>query len=348
MQFRMKPGPFQRSNRMSTKSIMLELFCVLAVIWVYAIVFNFVSVGTKNGVSCILIGLVSIVCSIACDFVVGLITKVKMQDMPKYLLGSYSYVTGIIFALCLPANTNMFVIICGSVFGTVVGKLFFGGFGHNIVNPAGLGRIFVMTTFTLGSTVTDALGGATVTGSIDWSTGLIAGNYSILNLFLGQYVGAMGEVCSALLIAAGIYLAIRKIIDYRITCSYIITCALIALFLGLIFGVDYVGTYILTHLFTGGMLFGAVFMLTDPVTSPTSQLGKIIFGIGAAMLTMLIRVCGNLPEGVVFSIILMNLFTPLIDSLIKGKTDENLGKKWIVIGCGVVIAILVNIGFALL
>ena len=97
-----------------------------------------------------------------------------------------------------------------------------------------------------------------------------------------------------------------------------------------------------------GLLFGAVFMLTDPVTSPTSSLGKIIFAIGAAMLTMLIRVSGSLPEGVVFSIVLMNLFVPIIDSAIKGRTTTKLWKQWVIIAAGVVIAVLVNVGFALL
>lgn len=349
MRFRMVPGPFQKAKR-STNAIMLELFAVLCVIWIYAIVFNFVNVSSKNGISAILIGVVSIVVACLCDVVMGLIKKVKWQDMFKHIVNSYSYVTGIIFALCLPANTSMFVVICGSVFGTALGKLIFGGFGQNIVNPAGIGRVFVGTTFALGKTIFegDAFAGATITGNINWATGFIPGNYTLGDLFLGQYVGALGETCTLLLLIAAIYLIVRGIINYRLVGTYLLTSFVIAFVLGLVFKVDYVLTYALTHMFAGGLMFGAVFMVTDPVTSPTSPLGKVIYAMGTAMLTMLIRVCGNLPEGVVFSIIIMNLVVPLIDSALKGKTTDNIWKKWVVVGAGLVIAVLVNVGFALL
>ena len=141
---------------------------------------------------------------------------------------------------------------------------------------------------------------------------------------------------------------IRKIINYRVVVAYVGTSFIIALVLGLVYKVDYVLTYALTHLFAGGLLFGGVFMVTDPVTSPTSPLGKVIFAIGAAMLTMLIRVSGNLPEGVVFSIVIMNFMVPLIDGAIKGKTTTKVWKPWVVTGVAIVIAVLVNVGFALL
>jgi Na+-translocating ferredoxin:NAD+ oxidoreductase RnfD subunit len=95
-------------------------------------------------------------------------------------------------------------------------------------------------------------------------------------------------------------------------------------------------------------MFGAVFMITDPVTSPTSSLGKIIYAVGAAMLTMLIRVCGSLPEGVVFSIVIMNFMVPLIDGAIKGRTTDKQWKSWVTVAVALVIAVLVNVGFALL
>ena len=190
MQFRMTPAPFQRKRRTTTQ-IMVELFLVLCAVWVYAIVFNFVNVGSKNGLSVILIGLVSILVSCLCDVVVGLISKKPLKELPMYVLKSYSYVTGIIFALCVPANTSLFVIICGSLFGTAIGKLVFGGFGHNVVNPAGIGRVFVGLTFALGLTTLpgahpDFINGATITGKIDWITGYIPGGYTLLDLFLGQ------------------------------------------------------------------------------------------------------------------------------------------------------------------
>ena len=106
MALKMTPGPFQRTKRSTTK-IMLELFAVLCVVWIFAAVFHFVNIGVTNGISVLLIGIVSIVVSCLCDVVVGLISKVALKDMFKHVLNSYSYVTGIIFALCLPANTNL-------------------------------------------------------------------------------------------------------------------------------------------------------------------------------------------------------------------------------------------------
>ena len=117
MALKMTPGPFQRTKRSTTK-IMLELFAVLCVVWIFAAVFHFVNIGSKNGISVLLIGIVSIVVSCLCDVVVGLISKVALKDMFKHVLNSYSYVTGIIFALCLPANTSYVVVIIGSLFGT--------------------------------------------------------------------------------------------------------------------------------------------------------------------------------------------------------------------------------------
>lgn len=352
MQFRMTPAPFQRSKR-STTNIMVELFAVLGVVWIYAAVFQFVNVGVTNGISVLLIGIVSVLVSCLCDVVMGLISKVKLKDMFNHVLNSYSYVTGLIFALCLPANTSIFTVVIGSLFGTALGKLVFGGFGHNVFNPAGIGRVMVGLFMSLGRTALpgaapDFQAGATITGLIDWTTGFIPGNYTLLDLFLGQYMGAIGETCSLLLLLCAAYLIYRGIINYRVFGAYVGTSFVIAFVMGLVFKVDFVLTYALTHIFAGGLLFGAVFMITDPVTSPTSSLGKIIFAIGAAMITMLIRISGNLPEGVVFSIVVMNMMVPLIDGAIKGRTTEKTWKSWVIVGAALVIAVLVNVVFALL
>ena len=229
MQLRMTPGPFQRTKR-STTAIMVELFAVLCVVWVFAVAFHFINIGSSNGISVLLIGIVSILVSCLCDVVVGLILKVAWKDMFKHVLNSYSYVTGIIFALCLPANTSLFVVIVGSLFGTALGKLVFGGFGHNVVNPAGIGRVMVGLYMSLGSTVVqDGFNGGTITGNIDWISGAIPSNFTLMDLFLGQYVGAIGETCSALLIAAAVYLIVRGIINYRVVVAYVATIFLISL-----------------------------------------------------------------------------------------------------------------------
>jgi len=146
-------------------------------------------------------------------------------------------------------------------------------------------------------------------------------------------------------VVAAIYLIVRGIINYRLMLSYLLTITGISLFLGLFYCPGNALSYTLLQLATGGIMFASVFMITDPVTSPKSMNGKIIYGIGAGALTMLIRVNSDYPEGVMFSIALMNMLTPLIDSCIKGTTFTNIGKKWITIACFFVGAIGLNVGF---
>ncbi len=348
MRFRISPAPYQRTKR-TTRSIMLELSAVLLVVWIAAIIFYFAKVGAEYGIRVILIGVIALATAFVTDSIIALIYKKKGKEVIDYFLNSYSYVTALIFALIIPASTPYFAVVVSIIFGIVIAKVVFGGFGYNIANPAGVSRIFAVTAFSLGTVsvtglVADYASGATVTSNMNWITGLIPGGFTELDLFLGNYIGSIGETCTLLLIICGIYLAIRKVIDARLTISYLATIYIIALALALIMQVDYPLSYANTHLFTGGVMFGAVFMITDPVTTPTSPLGKIIFGICAAALTMVIRLCGALPEGVIFSIVIMNLFTPTIDKAIAGTTKFKVGKQWLILTGFLLLAVLVNWG----
>ena len=144
-------------------------------------------------------------------------------------------------------------------------------------------------------------------------------------LMTGWHPGAIGETCGILILIVGAILAWRQVIDWRVPLVYLLTIAVLAAASALIGGVaSYQGVpgflwYPLVHVFSGGVIFGAVFMLTDPVTSPTSAQGRVIFAMGAAILTMLIRLKANLPEGCLYSILLMNMLTPLIESAMDGK-----------------------------
>lgn len=355
MKFSLAKGPFLRSKR-STTGIMLELFAVLAVVWLTAVVSYSVKYNFLVGLKAIFIVLVSLGTTLAIDVIVALVKgKRNIKDICKFVLTSYSYVTSIIFALCLPVGVSYYAVVVGSIVATLLGKYVFGGFGYNIFNPAIIGRIFVGLSFgtslkygiesTVNSSTYDFVSGATVTGSIDWTNGLIPEGYDLKTLLFGNYNGAMGETFTILLVVAAIYLIIRGIINFRLIGSYLITVTGISLFLGLYYGVDNVLSYTLLQLITGGLMFGAVFMITDPVTSPKSMNGKIIYGVGAGALTMLIRINSDYPEGVMFSIALMNMLTPLIDSCIKGTTLVNVGKRWAVIAAFFVGAIGLNVGF---
>ena len=151
-------------------------------------------------------------------------------------------------------------------------------------------------------------------------------NTSLSSLYLGNYAGALGETWALLIIVIGVILAYRKVFDWRIPTSYIATAFILAFVSGCVTGVNPF-TNALTHIALGGMMFGAVFMATDPVTSPTSPLGKFIYGICWGTLTRLIRLKGTFPEGVLFSILIMNMFTPMIDNLTLGRTDNKYGKQ---------------------
>ena len=359
MEFRISPAPHQRGKR-TTFQIMLELSAVLLVVLGVSIVFHFLKGGVNLGVSAILIAVTALLTGLVTDVICALIFKKrKFKEIVDYVLHSYTYVTALIFSMTVAASTNPYIyyaVIAGMVFATVFGKVIFGGFGNNVVNPAGIGRMFVGLTFgALVSTVPgvsngtlDAVTGGTVTSGIDWVTGAIPSGFTIKDLFFGNYFGAIGETMAFVLIPAGIYLMIRQIIDYRITLSYLLSAFVITFILGFVLKVDYPLTYAVTHILSGGLLFGAIFMLTDPVTAPTSPLGKIIYGIGAATLTVIIRVFGSLPEGVVFSIILMNLAVPVITSAIKGKTNAKLGKQYAIIGIFFVICLAITLGISLI
>ena len=355
MKFSLAKGPFLRNKR-STTGIMLELFAVLAVVWLVSVVSYSVRFNFLVGLRAILLVLTSLVTTLVVDVIVALIKgKRSIKDIGKFVLTSYSYVTAIIFALCLPVGCSYYVVVIGSIVATLLGKYVFGGFGYNIFNPAIIGRIFVGLAFgsslnygiesVADSSAYDYVTGATVTGSIDWSNGIIPEGYSWKTLLFGNYNGAMGETFTILLVVAAIYLIIRGIVNYRLMLSYLLTVGGIGLFLGIFYGVDNVFSYALLQLITGGLMFGAVFMITDPVTSPKSMNGKVIFGIGAGALTMLIRMNSDYPEGVMFSIALMNMLNPLIDSCIKGTTFVNNGKKWAVIASFFVGSIGLNVGF---
>ncbi|NLB11591.1 RnfABCDGE type electron transport complex subunit D [bacterium] len=350
MKFRIKPAPFQRSTKRTTKGIMLELSLVLVVVWFVAILMNYTLMGEAEGTKTILMGDVALVAAFVTDVVTALIIK---KNVWQYFVGSYSYVTALIFVLTLPVTVSYYAIVVGIVLAIVFGKIVFGGFGYNPINPAGLGRIIVALSFSLAITgvpglVSDATTSATITSALNWKDGILPDGFSLGRLFLGNYAGAIGETSALTLLIAGIYLSIRKIADPRLMVSYTVSAFLITLFMGLAFGVANPFVYGITHILVGGLAFGAVFMVTDPVTTPTSPMGKIIFGLGAAAITILIRVSGALPEGVVFSIVFMNLLTPIIDGLVKGKTTDKIGQRWGVILALLVLAIGINIGVAFL
>lgn len=238
----------------------------------------------------------------------------KIMKEPIDVLDGSAIITGILYAFVVPVTLPYPIVILGSVVSIVLGKMVFGGLGHNIFNPALVGRIFVMISYPVAMTTwvgVDGVVGPTALAYV--KNGLpietVSGNV-YLDIFVGRMGGSLGEVSALAILIGGIYLIIRGQIDWKLPAVILGTVVLISLA---------TGQNPVEHLLTGGLFLGAFFMATDMVTSPYTTSGKIIFGIGIAAITMLIRLKGSYPEGVAFSILVMNGVTSIINKYTKPK-----------------------------
>lgn len=350
-------APFNRAKR-STTQIMVELLIGLGVIFLASVIFNF-TLGVNYGIKTILIMLIAVVTSLVGDLIAGALRYNKSKHGPfdkyivSFILQNFSVVTAVIFALTLPVGTPYYVVIVGSLFATLVVKHTFGGFGNNIFNPAALARLFVALAFgpSLVGYLSDAdksLGGLkagiTVTGQYvadggKWLTGALSNtNVSMLDLYLGKYSAALGETFTILILVVGFVLALRNVINWRTPVFLFGTVLISSVFISLVTGFP-MGEYILLQFGLGGLAFGAIFMFTDPVTSPTSNFGKALIGILGGLFNVLIRVAGSFPEGTAFSIALVNVFSPMIDRLYAGRTNMKIWRHYAVSGGALAVSV---------
>lgn len=259
-----------------------------------------------------------------------LITEMLLQKLRKRkirLRDHSALLTGILLAMVLPPGIPLWMAFLGGVFAMSLGKEVFGGLGHNIFNPALLARAFLMAAFPVALTTWNIpITFDAVTTATPLGMDIISPDApSMMSLFLGNVPGCMGE-SSALALLLGIaYLLYKKIIDYRIPAAYIGTVIVFAAITHIASPARYMGP--LFHVMAGGLLLGAGFMATDPVTSPVTAKGRWLFGTGCGLITMTIRLWGGLPEGVMYSILLMNAATPLIDRLTAQRRFGVTGKK---------------------
>jgi len=347
MKFTFRPSPNYRQP-LSTQRIMTELTIGIALVLAYNVGFYFINYGAEYGWHALAMILTALVVSVAIESLWAIFYAKK--NVFKYLSTSFPWVTALLFVGMMGINKPLYVIIVGTAVAILVGKLIFGGFGQNIFNPAGVGRAFSVLAFGgfIASQFPDIVTGATPNNmmeSLGWVitkpeavTAYLNQFHGLWGLFTGQYVGALGETNTLLIMAVGVYLSFRKIIDWRVPVVFIASLFGFATIVMYFKGMGW--WYPFFFISTGGAMFGAVFMLTDPVTSPTSIPGRIIFAIGVAFLTTLIRVKGNLPEGVIRSILFMNMMTPLIDRSLDGWPLKSMKKYLIAIGSVLVIAVL--------
>ena len=276
----------------------------------------------------------------ACVFFEWAITKFILKKEKTTICDGSAIITGILLAFNLPSNLPVWIIIIGALVAIGVGKMSFGGLGNNPFNPALVGRVFLLISFPVQMTswpVNTFSAMASVDG-ISSATPLalmkqaIHGNADALkeipdslSLLLGTNPGSLGEVSALALLIGLAYMLWKKIITWHIPVSIIVT---VFVFAGIMHMVDpekYVSPVL--QLLSGGLMLGAVFMATDYVTSPMSKKGMLIYGVCIGLLTVVIRLFGAYPEGMSFAILIMNAFTPLINTYCKPKRFGEVAKK---------------------
>ena len=250
--------------------------------------------------------LVAAVCVLSCVLSEAIFQKINNKYQTVGDLSAA--VTGLLLALNLPANIPIWQCVLGSVFAIILVKCLFGGIGCNLVNPAITARVFMLVSF--GSMATQAM--PVIVDTASGATPLVSLSEGTLpplrDLLLGTTGGAIGETCALALLIGFVYLLLRRVITWHVPVSFVGTVFLLSL---LMEGFDAMAA--LAWILSGGLLLGAIFMATDYVTSPATSAGKLVFGLGAGILTFLIRYFGVYPEGVSFAILLMNILTPYIE-----------------------------------
>lgn len=324
MKFTFNASPNLRQKQ-STKRMMLELMLGLFVVYAFALFYYY----TEHGMEVALQGVILMATALGVAFAVEILWAIlTKQKVLAFLSSSFGWITAIILTLMCPITITPYALAIATLFAILIGKLLFGGFGQNIFNPAALGRAIIFASF-MGAT-TDVITGATITtkmaSEFNWLVldqtlidKLLNSVGGLQNLFVGFYPGAIGETSALVILLVGIVLALRKVIDWKLPVIYVGTIFVLGCVIALTSGMSNWLWYPLFHILSGGVMFGAVFMLTDPVTSPTSSAGKCIFALGAAIITVLIRIKANYPEGVLFSILIMNMMTPMIEKALDGK-----------------------------
>lgn len=267
----------------------------------------------------------------------------KIAHRPPALHDCSALVTGLLLAMNLPATTPSWMILIGALVAIVIAKQIYGGLGYNPFNPALVARVFLLISFPVQMTKwvvpgntrswfsVDAVTGATPLGAIkeaiSMGTPLSEVDMTpLMDLFIGNRPGCLGEVSLLFLLLGGLYLWRKNIISWHIPLTFIATVFIVAGIAHLVDPERYAPP--IYHVLTGGLFLGAIFMATDMVTSPVTKKGMLIFGFGCGLLTAVIRLWGGYPEGVSFAILLMNAATPLIDRYTKPRVFGMNGRVY--------------------
>jgi RnfABCDGE-type electron transport complex D subunit len=297
-----------------------------------------------NGWPAVYLWAVAIVAAVAGE---AAALKFQRRAVKPAIMDGSGVLTAWLLALSLPPWAPWWIAVVGALFAVVIAKQVFGGLGQNVFNPAMAARVMLLISFplemttwvppmsalpglldslavTFGGGQLDAVSSASLLGHVktEFSRGAgleqaLAGHYAPLEALWGQRSGSLGETSALLILAGGVFLLARRIISWHAPVAMLAGVALPALLMNLIAPDHYAGPLI--HLLSGGVMLAAFFIVTDPVTSPNTAAGQLLFGLGCGLLTYVIRTWGAYPEGVAFAVMLMNAATPLIDRYIKPR-----------------------------
>lgn len=332
-------GPFIKSNNKTSKMMFHLTICLIALA-----LFSFYKNGfipyynNKTNLygmfyPLIMLLTTSLTTQITEALYVRLFLKKKGKDLIEYLKNSYGFIPGLFLGLMLPINTPTYALIFGGFMAIVVGKMLFGGFGNNIFNPALIGALFITATYSLAITnnggylnlyEVDTVSGATPLSNVVEGIGtyetLVSPYGNLWNFFIGTIPGSLGETSALICLIGFVYLTLTKTIKPLIPTFYISTVFVLTFIIGISNGLGI--WYPLFQVLSGGLLFGAIFMATDPVTSPTTKIGQILYGLCLGLLTVTFRYLTSYPEGVMTSILTMNMLVFLLDKIgAKAKFD---------------------------
>ena len=364
MKFNVKKGPFFKSNN-STHKMMLNLFIALLPIILFSFYKNGVIPYQNNILTLygMFYPLIFIFTGAFTSFITELLytfifLKKRGKELKESMLNSFSIFPGLFVALVLPQNTPIELLILGCIIAIIIGKMIYGGFGHNIFNPALIGCLFIFSSYSalisqnggwLNRYEIDTLSSATPLTNLKLVDGIgtydtVIKPYGDLSDFLFGFIpGGLGEVSSILILLAFFYLVLKRVIKWKIPVIYVLTVFIMTSIIG---NINNLGMwYPLFQILSGGLLFGAVFMATDPVTSPTTSIGQILFGLFLGILTVVFRYLTSAPEGVLTAILTMNMFVMLLDRL--GSSTKVAYKKILlplIIAIFLIISISVKIG----
>ena len=259
------------------------------------------------GFRALLVTLISMAAAVVAEYLYSLVCKRR-----NTIIDGSALVTGMLFAMTLPSTVPYWIAAVGSALAIIVAKLLCGGLGQNIFNPALFARALMLMLFPVALTRYPSIGVDAVSSSTPLHHMVMPAlpEESVLDMFLGNRPGSIGELSALALLLGGIYLVARKVISARIPVSYLATVAVITF---VFHKTDDALSWMLYSLFSGGVMLGAIFMATDYVTSPVTKKGQILYGIGCGILTVLFRYYGLFPEGVTYAILLMNLCVWTID-----------------------------------